>query len=191
MDNIEIEIEVNIEHSKPLLEFLEKNAKFISKAHQIDEYFTPSHRDFLKIRPIKEWLRLRNSDNKYSINYKNWHPDQNGKTHYCDEYETKIENLDTAKKILQVLDFKPIVTVNKIRKTWLYKEYEIALDSVKNLGNFVEIEYKGNDEKADPAKITQDMISFLKNLNCGDIKRNFRGYPFILLFPDEVKYESQ
>jgi len=26
-------------------------------------------------------------------------------------------------------------------------------------------------------------------LGCGEIKRNYVGYPFQLLFPDEVKYD--
>ena len=63
MNNIEIEIQVNIENSKPLIEFLEKNAEFKLEEHQIDEYFSPAHRDFVAVRPVNEWLRLRNSKN--------------------------------------------------------------------------------------------------------------------------------
>lgn len=191
MDNIEIEIQVNTENSKSLVEFLEKEAEFKGEKHQIDEYFTPAHRNFLDIRPVKEWLRLRNADGKYSLNYKNWHYDDNDKSSYCDEYETSIESIDAIKKIFAVLNFKSIVTVDKIRKIWHYQDYEIALDSVKGLGNFVEIEYKGTDDTADPKQITNEMIEFLKQHNCGTIKRNYKGYPFLLLFPDEVEYEKQ
>ena len=95
------------------------------------------------------------------------------------------------KKILEVLNFKSIVKVDKLRKTWTYKNYEIATDSVKGLGDFVEIEYIGKDEKVDPKKITEEMINFLKSVGCGQIKRNYVGYPFQLLFPKEVKYEEQ
>ena len=140
---------------------------------------------------MKEWLRLRDSGGKHSINYKNWHYDESGKSHYCDEYETKIEDLTQLKKILDVLNFKSIVKVDKLRKTWIYKDYEVAVDSVKELGDFVEIEYIGKNEKADPKKITEEMISFLKDVGCEKIKRNYVGYPFQLLFPEEVKYEEQ
>ena len=189
MQNIEIEIQVNIKHSKPLLEFLEKNAKFQKQTHQIDKYFTPSHRNFIQARPTKEWLRLRNADNKYSINYKNWYYNQDGKSHHCDEYETGIENLDALEKIFHSLDIKPLVIVDKLRKIWIYKNYEISVDSVKNLGDFVEIEYIGETEE-NPKKIYNDMVTFLKNLGCGTIKRNNGGYPFLLLFPNEAKYEE-
>ena len=189
--NIEIEIQVSIENSKPLIEFLEKEADFNSEKHQIDEYFSPNHRNFIEVRPVKEWLRLRDSGGKYSITYKNWHYDESGKSHYCDEYETKIEDLTQLKKILDVLNFKSVVRVDKSRKTWIYKDYEIAVDLVKGLGDFIEIEYIGKDEKVDPKKITEEMINFLKKIGCRKIKINYVGYPFQLLFPEEVKFEEQ
>jgi len=191
MKDIEIEIQVSIENSKPLIEFLEKNADFQKESQQIDEYFSPTHRNFIEVRPVKEWLRLRDSSGKYSINYKNWYYDESRKSNYCDEYETKIEDLSQLKKILDVLNFKSVVKVDKLRKTWTYKDYEVAVDSVKGLGDFVEIEYIGRDEKADPKKITEEMVNFLKSVGCGQIKRNYVGYPFQLLFPEEVKYEEQ
>jgi len=191
MNDVEIEIQVNIERAKPLIEFLEKNAEFKSEKQQIDEYFSPAHRDFTNVRPVKEWLRLRDAGGNSSINYKNWHFDESGKSYHCDEFETRVEDLHSIRKILHVLNFQPIVKVDKLRKNWLYKDYEISIDSVKGLGDFVEIEYIGKDEDIDPKKTTQEMVDFLKNLGCGKITRNYKGYPFLLLFPDEAEYEIQ
>lgn len=189
--NVEIEIQLNIEKPKPLIDFLKANGDFLSEKHQVDEYFSPPHRDFLGVRPVAEWLRLRDANGKYSINYKNWHFDENGRSYYCDEFESKIESIDLVRKILTALNFKSIVVVDKLRKIWAYKEYEVAIDSVRGLGDFVEIEYIGKDEKVDPEKITEEMINFLKKVDCGKITRNFVGYPFLLLFPEEVKFEIQ
>lgn len=190
MKTIEIEIQVNVKKVEKLLDFLDKNADFKGEKHQIDQYFSPTHRNFLDAKPIKEWLRLRESDGKFSINYKNWKFDDEGKSNYCDELETKIENIEVFKKILKTLDFKTLVTVDKARKIWTYKNYEISVDLVKNLGDFVEIEYYGKDnEQVDPKKITTEMIKFLKEIGCKKIERNYVGYPFMLLFPDEVKSE--
>ncbi len=190
-NNIEVEIQVNVENIKPLIEFLKKNGSFLAEKHQADEYFSPAHKNFLGVRPVAEWLRLRDANGKYSINYKNWHFDENGKSYYCDEFETEIESIDKLKKILSVLNFKSIAIVDKLRKIWTYKDYEIAIDSVKNLGDFVEVEYVGKNEKIDPKKITAEMIDFLKKAGCGKIIRNYVGYPFLLLFPKEAKYEEQ
>jgi adenylate cyclase class 2 len=190
MKDIEIEIQVKVEKIKPLLEFLKKQGQFKSKLHQIDNYFIPAHRNFLNVRPVKEWLRLRATKGSCSINYKNWYFDKNGRSYHCDEFETKFGNLAQMKKIFKVLNFKPIVRVDKLRETWTYKTYEIAIDTVSGLGNFVEIEYIGKDKKKNPKKITEEMVYFLKKLGCGKLKRNYLGYPFLLLFPKESKYEE-
>jgi len=75
--NKEIEIQVQIENIKELNKLLKEKAKFIGKEHQIDKYFSPNDKKFLKVRPVVEWLRLRDSSGKQSINYKNWHHDEN------------------------------------------------------------------------------------------------------------------
>ncbi|MCD6550522.1 class IV adenylate cyclase [bacterium] len=190
MKNREIEIQVNVENIDSLVRFFKENAKLKSKVHQIDEYFSPPHRDFLKKRPVEEWLRLRNSNNKYYITYKRWHYIKNGEGYYCDEYETQVGSLAKLKKILKVLDFKPLVVVDKKRQTWMWKDYKISIDSVKDIGEFVEIEYIGKNKKRKPQEIIKEMINFLKKINCGKIKMNRVGYPFQLLFPEEVKYKE-
>jgi predicted adenylyl cyclase CyaB len=71
MEDTEIEIQVKVARTKKLLEFLKEKGKFIGEFTQIDEYFTPKHRNFVRKRPIKEWLRLRKSDSGNFITYKN------------------------------------------------------------------------------------------------------------------------
>jgi len=190
MENVEIEIQVKIEKSRPLVEFLDKNAKFKYENRQVDEYFSPAHRDFTAVRPISEWLRLRDSDGKYSITYKNWYYEDGRSTH-CDEYELSVDNIGQMRKIMGVLNFKNIINVDKIRKSWDYKDYEVSMDSIKGLGEFVEVEYKGNKENVDPKQVLAEMTKFLKDVGCGKIARNYVGYPFQFLFPNEVKFEEQ
>lgn len=187
---IEIEIQVRIENSRDLLKFLKKSAKFIAEEHQVDRYFTPADRNFISVKPVKEWLRLREASGKYSINYKNWHYDKDGRSQYSDEYETKIEEIEPFEKIFSALKMKQLATVDKTRKIWIYKSYEVAIDSVKKLGDFVEVEYKGKSSSKKPEEITKEMINFLKQHNCGIITRNYVGYPFQILFPDNVKTEE-
>jgi len=189
MRDKEIEIQVRIGDSSNLLDFLKSNAEFQYENHQVDTYYTPAHRDFIGVRPVDEWLRLRNSDGKCLLTYKNFQRNTAGQSIYCDEYETKVADLDQLRKVFGALDIQPIVTVDKVRKTWRYQDYEIAVDKVEGLGDFVEIEYKGSDSSLNPEQITDDMVSFLKNLDVGEIKRNRVGYPFQLLFPEEVELE--
>lgn len=188
--DVEIEIQVQIEKIKPLINFLKEKCEFLYEEKQIDQYYSPIHRDFKEKKPIKEWLRLRNSNNKYSITYKNWHRNKDGKTNHCDEYETSLEKIDQLEKILKVLNFKEVVKVQKLRKAYKYKNYEIAVDQVKGLGNFVELEYKGNKKK-DPKIVTVDMVTFLKKLNLGKISRNYVGYAYKCLFPNDNHLEEE
>ena len=138
MENIEIEIQVRIERSDTLLKFLESEAKFISENKQVDEYFTPVHKNFVSIKPIEEWFRLREENGEYTINYKKWHY-ENGIGIYADEYETSVGEKELARKIFLALDLRPLVVVNKTRKKFLFNDYEVAFDNVIGLGNFVEV----------------------------------------------------
>lgn len=180
---------MRIENSQPLLDFLEKHGEFKYESRQLDEYFTPSHRDFTAVRPVKEWLRLRTEAGEQTLTYKNWHYESDGRSYHADEYETQMANLASLKKLFAALNFKPLTVVDKTRRAFQYKDYEIALDSIKDLGDFVEIEYKGQTQ-VQPKVIYNEMVEFLRSLGCGKIHRNNGGYPFLLMFPDEAKYEE-
>ena len=45
--------------------------------------------------------------------------------------------------------FIPFIVTDKLRKCFMYKECEISIDKVKGLGNYIEIEYKGNNINID------------------------------------------
>lgn len=182
--NREIEIQVQVEKIKPLIDLLEKEGKFEFENRQIDEYFTPAHRNFAEKKPVAEWLRLRDSDGKYSITYKKWHYNANSSQNFADEHETSVSDFDQLRKIFIALDMRPVVKVSKIRKVYLYEDYEIALDKVEGLGDFVEVEWKGSRE-IDPEKVINQMKFFLKSLNLGKITKNDVGYAYMLLFTDE------
>ena len=192
MKNKEIEIQVELQNIKPLRDFLEERGKFLYESHQIDEYYTPAHRDFAAKKPVSEWLRIRREDQKpSSITYKKWHYDADGRNMcFCDEYETEIGDGGQMQKIFEALDLKRVTRVDKKRRCYTFKDYEIAIDEVKNLGSFVELEYK-SEKEAEPDQIIKEMVSFLKTLNVGKILKNEVGYAYQCMFPNEVikKYQ--
>lgn len=177
---MEIEIKVKVENSSALMEELKRNGSLLYEDYQKDSYYTPAHRNFVEVSPVKEWLRVRDSNGKYFINYKKWIYDADGKSNHCNEHETGVVSLEEITKILLALDFKPLITVEKKRSAWKYEDYEISFDDVVDLGSFVEIEYKGKEVR-DSKEITDEMIEFLKKHNVGEITRDFKGYPYLLL----------
>ena len=163
MKNIEVELKFPLLNKDELIKKLNKVAKLEKEEdYQKDVYYIPIHRNFLDKKPVSEWLRLRETKKGFSINYKNWHKKDNPKTVSCDEFETKIESIESIKKILKCLDFNEIVTVEKIRSVWTYKNVEIAIDQIKELGNFIELEKLTADDE-DPYEVQEELLKVMES----------------------------
>ena len=181
--NIEVEIKVKVENLEEIKEKISKIGKLVKAIKQIDEYYVPSHRDFFAKKPQPdEWLRIRTNPDKVVFEYdRSINKKANGEQDYAEEYETKISDAGEFRKILEFLDFKKVVIIEKDREYWICGDIEIALDKVKGLGSFVEAEAKGdfkNDKEAKKA-----CIDFLENLEIKDVENTQikTGYPVLLL----------
>jgi len=180
LKNIEVELKFPLLNHKEIIEKLKSIAKLEKERDfQKDIYFNPAHRDFLSKKPVSEWLRLRESKKGFSLNYKKWHNEDGTKTVSCDEFETKIENLEALKKLFGNLNFKELISVEKNRSIWNYKDTEIAIDEVKELGTFIEIEARGNFANIEEAK--KHLYEVLKELGTEVGEQDFEGYPYLLL----------
>jgi adenylate cyclase class 2 len=183
MDNLkhlEIELKFPLLNRLELIEKLKSIAKLEkSEELQKDTYYNPAHRNFLSKKPVSEWLRLRESKKGFSLNYKKWHNEDGNKTISCDEFETKIENIESLKKLFENLNFEETIIIEKNRSVWHYKDTEIAIDDVKDLGNFIEIEAKGNFINIGEAK--KHLYLILNELGAKIGEQDFEGYPYLLL----------
>ncbi len=159
---------------------LHKIAKFVKFSHHIDDYFTPTYKSFLDEKNPYEWLTVRKRDGITILNYKHWYPEGAKYTTHCDEYETEVASSEQLWRILKALKFKKFVTVEKKREVFLYKNsLEIALDEVKSLGYFIEVETirdLGGVEKS-----RNEMLKFTKKLGLTRTKTVPGGYAFALL----------
>lgn len=178
--NVETEIKIRTTEDEFLqLEYyLNRNAEFKNETHQLDTYYQPKHRPFLKVdgSDITEWIRIGIRGNKKIINYKKWYDNK-----YCDEYEVEIDDEENMNKIFLTLGLEEIAVVDKTRKTFLYQDkYEIALDYVENLGYFVEIEVKKYSESALAEYDKLLRIAKSLNLNLNNIDK--RGYPYHMIY---------
>jgi 1-deoxyxylulose-5-phosphate synthase len=157
----------------------ELGAKPSEPTRQVDAYYNAPHRDFLAPEAISEWLRVRTEDRGSSVNFKRWHPiDALVKTH-ADEYETKVEDVHAIRLLLEALDFRPLVTVDKTREEWKLPEVEIVFDHVVDAGDFVEFEFKGDAANVEDA--TEQLEEFIASLGVEPGEPINRGYPHILL----------
>ncbi|MBB5159655.1 class IV adenylate cyclase [Saccharopolyspora phatthalungensis] len=180
MQYIEIEKKFALPDPAALKAKLEQlGAKPSEPTRQVDAYYNAPHRDFLAPEAISEWLRIRTEDRGSSINFKRWHPvDALIKTH-ADEYETKIDDVEAIRRLLEALDFRPLVTVDKTREEYKLPDIEVVFDHVVDAGDFVEFEFKADAANVDDA--TEQLEQFIASLNIELGEPINRGYPHILL----------
>ncbi|PIN86618.1 class IV adenylate cyclase [Candidatus Woesearchaeota archaeon CG10_big_fil_rev_8_21_14_0_10_44_13] len=185
--DIEIEIKFPLKNPQETVGFLENNAKLVSRdVFQKDTYFTPHHRKFIGRKYPFEWLRLRETPKGSSINYKHFYPEDAKKTDYCDEFQTSIGDADTLRKILASLNFREVIVVEKSRSCWLYKDVEIAIDDIKGLGQFIELEAQAH--YSDPKKGKEYLYSILSQLSAKVGEEDTRGYPYRILEKNGHKF---
>jgi len=183
MEKIEVELKFPLKNANNIKEKLNKIAVFLKEDLQKDTYFIPFHRNFVEQKPIYEWLRIREnntSTKKCSIlNYKNFGKDKKEDTVACKEFETEISDSDTLRKIFENLDVKELIVVDKKRKNYSYKNTIISIDSVKGLGEFIEIEFDGDIN--DVEEIKKHLYFILEEINANVGDQLFKGYPHLLL----------
>ncbi len=182
MDNIEIEIKIRVsdEVATHCKGFLADNAEFLNSSQEIDQYLSPSHRNFLAPEYPFEWLRLRQKNNRVILNYKHWYPENKEISTHCDEFETEIQNAQSFLKIMEALNVSPLIIVDKVREKYNYKdEFEISIDYINELGYFVEIEYIGKLTSIEEANSKLKEVADILNLDLNN--RDNRGYPYLML----------
>ena len=183
VDETEIEIRFRLseEEFNEIKIRLSEIAEFKKKSRQIDDYFSPSHRDFLDAKYVNEWLSIRRRDGTAKLNYKNWYLIKGSETGtHCDEFETVIENPEGLEKILHALNLRKLISVEKERHVYDYNsEFEIALDRVKGLGCFIEIEATKDFSSVEAARAK--LFDFARLLKLDSKEPEKIGYPHLLL----------
>lgn len=180
-NNTEIEIKIPVSETKffEIKEKLKASAKFIKHTEQKDKYYTPSHRDFILEKYPFEWLSIRERGGKNTLNYKHYYPERAETNTHCDEYETEITDLKQVEKILKALNFNELVTVNKKRDTYELGTFEIALDTVEELGYFIEVEATKHEDTIE--KTRNALFEFAKTLGLKNEEADKQGYPYLIM----------
>ena len=128
------------------------DAKLIDKKKEVDTYFNVAGRDSLT---TKECLRVRETDTFDEITYKP--PTENFqvvKSHFAKrETNVSVNDGKEATALLECIGNTVLVVVDKEREHYSLDECAVTLDSVKDVGLFVEIEIQADDEESALRKI--------------------------------------
>lgn len=134
---LEIELKVQVDALGPVREQLNtRNAQFSGRIHEHDIYYNAPHRDF---GTTDEALRVRYTNDHAVITYKGAKRAKYG-LKAREELNTAVESGEVFEQILVRLGFVKTAEVNKWRENYRLGTAAISLDSVDELGTFVEIE---------------------------------------------------
>jgi len=176
--NKEVEIQMIIKNPKEVEKKLRKFGKFIKNRKQVDKYFIPPHKNYFRTDPPVEYIRIRYEDGKDHLNYSFIHFDKKLRLRATDEYETLVEDPKIVETVFRRIGLISVVTVSKTRKYFDCGDFEVVLDRVKNLGNFMEIEAK--KDFGGIRKTRKACEEFLEKLNVDYKILRLMGYPRLL-----------
>lgn len=174
MDNKEIELKFLISENtkKEILNDIEKCGKKTNESRLVDTYYIPNFKSFEVNGETAECLRIRESNGNCVLGYKKIHREADPV--YCDEYETKIESKEQTEKILFALGFSTQMVIDKTRLSYKYKDLLFDFDSVKNLGEILEVELTDN------SKDVNDIFEFVKKYNLTKKDVTYEGIQMLM-----------
>jgi len=138
----EIEIKFRIENREKLLSKLKSlHLQLSEPVYQKDIIFVPDLND-TKNGEGKIFVRIRKQNEKQMITLKK----QSKVIMQNKEIEFGISDIDKAYDFLEMLGLKEWVTIEKERIETTYQEFNLCMDQVTRLGDFIEIEILSEEE---------------------------------------------
>src|SRR3989344_8336699 len=135
----EIEIKLRVQNLEELEKKLTDSGLVISKEiTQDDIVYAPKDvlEPFSNVKVGDTFMRIRKQNGVNTLTLKQ----QRGVGLDKTEHETKIDNSEEMHQVLLLMGWKPVARVIKKRRKGSMGEYEVCLDEVEELGNFVELE---------------------------------------------------
>lgn len=94
------------------------------------------------------------------------------------EFETEVSDGEALEQAIFLMGYSVANGLDKTRTTAHYKDYEICLDDVQELGSFIEVE-KFSDE--DPDQVVEELFQFLLTLGVQKEDQVFKKYDTLIM----------
>ncbi len=173
----EVELKVRAAHESVREKLSALDARSQGTVRQEDTYYDAPHRAF---EETDEALRLRREtgDREMTqLTYKGPLVESASKTR--EERETAIENAEEMDGILDALGFSSAVEVEKNRERFECGDYIVSLDSIEELGEFVEVEQEAEGE--DIERVRDGARDLLRDLGCDPTEQIQTSYLELLV----------
>lgn len=171
----EVEVKAKVRDKSNLLTRIEAmGIKLGPEIIQTDTIFVPVAVMSLPCNVGVPVLRIRSQGNKNILTQKIRLTNGLDKQ----ESETEISNPKAAKNIILSTGFKEMESFTKHRRKAKYQNWEICVDEVEGLGDFIEVEEMSEDGNS--KKIQSELFGFLKNLGITEADREHYGYDVLI-----------
>ena len=167
----EIEVKAHLKNREQVIENLcALGCQFTEPITQNDTIFVPLGFELGKsVKSGINVLRIRKTNDQIIFTLKQSQANELA----CIEKELLIDNDKEMEEIFKLLGFYEAVKVNKVRLKCQYKNYEVCIDKVEDLGDFIEVE-SITDE--DEEKVQKELFDFLQSIGISSSDREMHGY---------------
>jgi len=149
--------------------------KFNKPDRQVDLIYSEIDWDFGQFTTGRNIVRIRQQSGRTLLTLKRAMTNDQDSL----EHELAIADPQEMARILKLMGYQLRVKLKKYRQKARYKNIEICLDEVDQLGSFIELERLADDH-AEAAKIQTELFTFLKTLGIKDEEREKRGYDTLM-----------
>jgi adenylate cyclase class 2 len=181
----EVEVKVPADHVAVRRRLAAVGAESLGTVTQRDTYYDAPHRAFAETDEALRIRRIRHEStsddeppDETRLTYKGPLVDTESKTRR--EHETAVGDGETMDAVLRALGFEPAAVVEKERSRFRLNGYTVTLDTVTDVGEYVEIE----TESADVDRAREGAFALLADLGLDPDDQVRTSYLGLLLGED-------
>ena len=169
---MEIELRAKISNEKLLEEKLKQLPGILEKKsgeRQVDLYFKHEGEENEKMV-----IRIRKNyeNNKAILTFKS--KSRHSQDIAWQDFDTPIVDPDRLEELLLNSGYVYFCLIDKVRQSFAYKDFEINIDNIRDLGLFIEIEKNGAESEAET--IRKQIIDLLELLGVAESAIIHQGY---------------
>jgi|SRR3972149_122721 len=132
---MEVELRAKISDKKAIERQLQRMGLKVLSTKTINDYYFGDIGLYKKIKN-SFFLRVRSMGKKVQIAYKGG----TGKDGVYEDIDQEVQSLETALEIFKKMGLDLVISIEKTRKSYKFKNINIEIDTFKNKGSFLELE---------------------------------------------------
>lgn len=159
---LEVEIKARIKNRTEILQKLDKLGCTIKRGkEQEDRVFIKKEIQNFENPLGENIIRLRREESKNILTLKKKMQENKA----CLELESLIEDYESVSRMLEEMGYKQVAIIKKKRMRYALDKMSICIDSVEDLGDFIEVEIMTEENNESQEKAILEIENFFKKLD--------------------------